>query len=495
MRTHRYLALFLSALAFLPVAHAGSNGNDGSGVIPSFEELLRKPLSLADALNIAAEQNAVILAAKKDVEARFGIAVQVRAIVLPKVLAETAYLFQQDSLIEQNQNRDIPSTQITLPAIPLFGVDRRTVELGGGTLAKVNNQAWTSDVRILQSLYEGGRMLSALRQDKLIREQAMVDFQTVLSDVLVDVRVAYDDAQLAALQIKLREQSVGLLGGILGKIQEQRKVGVVTEFEELRAKVEQDNALTPLAIARQDLVIAKQRLVQLMGYDEPPETANSLPLVLSTPLRALPYDGGLDNAIVNAEHQRTELASIRIAGKLGDEAIIVAKSGYKPSVQAFAGYEAISRLQSRNIGDPYTGAFAGVQMSWAIFDGFFTSGRVAEAIARRGQIAHNMDELARLIGLQVRSEWERMVAARNILNVQAGNIESAVRSLDLSNVRFNTGIGSQVEVLSAQTALTDARDFHAVALHNYSVAYSRLLRATGEDMQLSRGAPAAHAER
>jgi len=48
-----------------------------------------------------------------------------------------------------------------------------------------------------------------------------------------------------------------------------------------------------------------------------------------------------------------------------------------------------------------------------------------------------------------------------------------------------TGIGSQVEILSAQTALTDARDFYAVALRNYSVAYSELLRATGEDMLAS----------
>jgi outer membrane protein TolC len=75
-----------------------------------------------------------------------------------------------------------------------------------------------------------------------------------------------------------------------------------------------------------------------------------------------------------------------------------------------------------------------------------------------------------------------MVEARNILNAQGANVESGIRAEDLASTRFFTGIGSQVEVLSAQTALTDARDFYASALRNYSVAYSQLLRATGEDM-------------
>ena len=71
---------------------------------------------------------------------------QVRSIVLPKVLAEVGYAISQDSLIEANENNN------------------------GGPL--INNQTWSSDVRVVQSIFEGGRLLSALRQDKLIREQA-----------------------------------------------------------------------------------------------------------------------------------------------------------------------------------------------------------------------------------------------------------------------------------------------------------------------------------
>src|SRR5262249_46729433 len=43
---------------------------------------LTHPLSLADALNVALEQNGVILKAKNDLEASYGVVVQTRAITL-----------------------------------------------------------------------------------------------------------------------------------------------------------------------------------------------------------------------------------------------------------------------------------------------------------------------------------------------------------------------------------------------------------------------------
>jgi outer membrane protein len=473
----RSIALIVLTFGFVLFARGGGierNRGVPRFAVPTFGELLRHPLSLVEAVNIAAAQNAVILAAQKEVEARYGVAIQVRAIVLPKLVESASYDYHSDSLIERTE---VPSFRLLIPQL---GIDKT---IGGGLGPLTNNQVWNSDLRVVQSIYEGGRLMSALRQTKLIREQALLDFQTALSDVLLQVRIAYDDALLAAAQIKLREQEVDLLGSILEKIHEQAIVGVVSDFAELRGQVDQNNALTPLATARQDFVIAKQHLLQLMGYDVPILSANDVALELSTPLRALKYEQDLPAALVTAERQRTELASIYLSGKLADEAVIVAKSGNKPSVQAFAAYDAISRVQSRDPGDPLTGGLVGGQVTWPIFDGFLTRGRVMEAVAKRGQVAHNTDELSRQITLQVRTAWVRMVETRNILNIQSSNVDIAVRSVDLAQTRYFTGIGSEVELLDAQRALTDARIFYANALRDYSVAYSEMLRATGEDLR------------
>src|SRR5947209_18892004 len=122
---------------------------------------------------------------------------------------------------------------------------------------------------------------------------------------------------------------------------------------------------------------------QLVSDDVPANAAIPLSLAMRTLLRSPAYDANLAGALGIAEQQRTELASLAVARKLGDEAIITARAGYFPSVKAFAGYDAVSRVQARDPTDPLYGGLAGVQLSWAIFDGMFTAGRVQEARGRR----------------------------------------------------------------------------------------------------------------
>src|SRR5690606_13896787 len=109
---HPVLALLVCISGYAPLAHGGGPVRVRTSTIPSFEALLRQPLSLEEALNIAAEQNSRIRAAKADVLAHFGVAIQVRAIVFPKVIASADYVIRQDSLIEQNQNRKLPEFKL-----------------------------------------------------------------------------------------------------------------------------------------------------------------------------------------------------------------------------------------------------------------------------------------------------------------------------------------------------------------------------------------------
>ena len=66
-------------------------------------------------------------------------------------------------------------------------------------------------------------------------------------------------------------------------------------------------------------------------------------------------------------------------------------------------------------------------------------------------------------------------------------VKTARRSLDLSNIRYTEGAGTQIDVLDAQSALTEAHGQYVDALRDYSVARARLIRATGADLQWSYG--------
>jgi outer membrane protein len=444
---------------------------------------LRRPLSKVEALNLALTNNGTIRQAQKEVEAAEGIAIQTRAILFPKLLSAATYMVRQDSLIEANRNRTIAPVQVDLPEVAALGLADSSLSVGGGQSSKVNNQFWDGEIRIVQSIYEGGRMLSAVRSARLIREQAWLSFQSTVADTLLSVANAYDDALGRAKQVEVREQQVTFLIKYRDDTKARFEAGTVPEFDVIRQEVEVANGTAQLVEAQGGYRVAKQKLVELLGYDLPTTVTDNLPLHLTTALVARPYPQDLSAALAMALQNRTEIAALETEERLRDEAIITAKAGAKPSVQAFAGYELTSRGGTRNVGDYVNGGLAGVQMSWPIFDGFLTKGRVDEAKARRGKASEAKAETTRTVELQVRSAWSDLRAANSILTAQTENIKKAVRALELATSRYNVGTGTQIDVLNAQTALTDARGSYVDALRNYSVARATLVRATGEGLQ------------
>ena len=242
-------------------------------------------------------------------------------------------------------------------------------------------------------------MLSAARSARLIREQALLEFQSTVADTLLSVANAYDDSLRRAKQVEVREQQVKFLTEYRDDTKARFEAGTVPEFDVIRQEVEVANGTAELVQAQGDYRVAKQTLVELLGYDLPTDITDNLPLNLTTPLVARPYPHNLSAALAMAIQNRTEIAALEKEERLRDENIITAKAGAKPSVQAFAGYQLTSRVQTRNAGDYVNGALAGVQMSWPIFDGFLTKGKVDEAKARRGKAAEAKAETTRVIAI------------------------------------------------------------------------------------------------
>ena len=69
-----------------------------------------------------------------------------------------------------------------------------------------------------------------------------------------------------------------------------------------------------------------------------------------------------------------------------------------------------------------------------------------------------------------------------MLESQKKVVEQAEEALRLATARSEAGTGTQLDVLGAQTSLTEARTTQIVALHDYSVARARLERAIGQNL-------------
>jgi outer membrane protein TolC len=415
---------------------------------------ITRPLSLTDCLNIALSQNGTILKAGNDLDAQYGVVVQTRAVALPQVQATGQY---KDT-------------------------DPRAIESFPGLSQPHEN--WNAGVQIVQSIYEGGKMVAALQAASATKKQALAQYQTVITDTLLAVRLAYYDVLLAAQQITVNEASVNLLQKELDDQQSRYNAGTVPKFNVLRAEVALANERPALIQARNNYRIAKNNLSNLLGYNLPRDIWEDIPLNLTDTLDATPYQVDLPTAIQQALGRRTELVALRQTAELQRLGVVNAKAGYKPTVQVFAGYNWYNAQFTPpvEITHDINGWNAGAQMSWDIFDGMLTHGKIVQARALYDKSKTDLDDRARQIELEVRTAYSGFIMAREVLDSQLKVQEEAEEALREASARADAGTGTQLDVLDAQTSLTQARTTEVQALHDYDAARARLERAIGEEM-------------
>lgn len=429
-------------------AMAGTDTNDASWI--------SRPLSLVDAMNIALQQNAAISEARNDLESSYGLVVQTRAVALPQLTASGQYK----------------------------AVDSHDIENFPGNPYSVPNQNWNAGFQLTQSIYAGGKLIAAIRAANATKQQALAQYQTAVQDALLNVQVAYYDVLLAAQQITVHEASVNLLQKELEDQQHRYNAGTVPRFNVLQADVSLANERPNLIQARNNYRISKNNLSNLLGYNLPHEIWENIPLQLTDKLEAIPFDVNLPDAIEQAMNHRSELVALRKTVELQQLNIVSAKSGYKPSISVFGGYT-WNNSQFIDPGDlAYTlhGWNGGAEMNWDIFDGLATHGKVMQAKAEYEKSKTTLADEARQIELQVRTDYSDFIEAKEVLDSQKTVQAEAEEALREANARSEAGTGTQLDVLNAETSLTQARTTQIQALHDYETARARLERAIGSDL-------------
>ncbi|MDD4857458.1 MAG: TolC family protein, partial [Candidatus Krumholzibacteria bacterium] len=125
-------------------------------------------------------------------------------------------------------------------------------------------------------------------------------------------------------------------------------------------------------------------------------------------------------------------------------------------------------------------ASAGVQLQVPIFNGFRTRHQDAEAEANvRAALAHTAD-----VERQVAAEVEQALAGVRSSMEKIENSKVQVRraeaALSMAEAQYEAGVATNLDVLDAQTALSQAKLVRLRALYEYMIGVNALDRATGK---------------
>jgi outer membrane protein len=414
---------------------------------------LPSSLTLPDCLDLAMKQNPTILKAREEIRRTHGLIMEARAPAIPQVNGSGQY------------------EQIQKSAIDSFP--------GGSGIFRNQEQPWNAQIEISQLVYSGGKVRAALRAAKLSDRIAALGFEKAVADVILNVRTTFYQILLNKAQVEVREQSVTLLEQQLRDAQSRFDVGAVPRFNVLRAEVELANAKPPLIRSQNDLRISKESLVKLLAIDSRNQTNNFTPISFEGELVYVHRAWDLPVALQQALARRPELLQAEQQIGVAEANVKVASAGYKPSASLFANYGWHNSIFTNELDVLREGWTAGARVDWAIFDGMLTRGQVTQARAVLQEANLDYADTRRQVELEVRQAYSDYLQTLELIEAQKKTVEQAAESLRLAEARFRAGTGTQLDVLSAQTALTDARSNEVQALHDYNVAIATLERVTG----------------
>ena len=122
---------------------------------------------------------------------------------------------------------------------------------------------------------------------------------------------------------------------------------------------------------------------------------------------------------------------------------------------------------------------AGLQAQWNIFDGRATAGRVVQARSQLEQTKLTLAEATLSVEVQVRQAYSSLIEAWELVQASVKTVEQAQEALRLANVRYGAGTATQLDVLTSQVALTEARLNQLQAYYGYNVALVAMRQAIG----------------
>ena len=316
--------------------------------------------------------------------------------------------------------------------------------------------------------------LTLWRKYQAARETARAERATshsVREEVVLVVVSQYIATLRAEASVKASDARVALAEALHELATDLQKAGVGTGLDTLRANVELQNEKQRLLEAQAERTAGLYGLSRLLNLDprQEIELADAMEF-FDTPQPEL--NASLEQALaVRPEWQALE-AKLRAARDTRKGA----SAARLPSLR-FDGNWAYSGVSAAT-GIPVYNYQASVNVP------LFTGGRIHAEVARAGleiqKLEQQQADLRNEIAREVKTALVNLNAARSEVQLANLSVQLATEEVAQSRDRFQAGVSSNIEVITAQAALERANDNQIAAVYRFNQARAELARATGQ---------------
>jgi outer membrane protein len=424
-------------------------------------------LNLAGAVSRGVELNELVRSARASQASAEGQVVQARAGALPQVNGMLSYNRALASLF-QGLDFGFPPGDGEEPGENPFAA-----------LPFGQANTWMANLTISQPVYAAGRISTALDIARQVRLATALEVDEAETNVAMQVRQAYFQAVLAQEFVAIAREAYSLASAQLAQVELFRQQGTASEFDVLRARVERDNLEPQIVESQNARRLAELNLKRLIHVpaDQPVE--------LVTPLA--PELAEVDrDALRAALLRRPALRALEAVAQARAGAVRIARADRLPTVGANAtfSYQAFPNQLHPFATDWRRDWNVGLQVTVPVFDGFRTSGRVQQARAELTQAELQRELAQRGLEMELEVALGEFDGARAQIQARRATVAQARRALELAELRFRSGLATQLDISSARLMLEQARVNEAQSLFNYMNALARLERVSGGEIPL-----------
>lgn len=333
-----------------------------------------------------------------------------------------------------------------------------------------------ANVGLSQLVFDGTYLLG-LKASSVYKDLAVKSVTQSKQQVAENVTKAYYGILVNEKRQGLLALNVARLDTLLKETRELNKQGFVEKIDVQRLDVQANNLRTELENIDRLQALSYSLLKFQMGYpmEEPIRLSESLEKVELATFNTnaagdFNYANRIEYSILQTQENLAELDLKSIKAGYMPRLVLNANYGYN------AGANAFSDLVSKQWFD---NAAITVALQIPIFDGFSKKYKAVQSANNLQKVRQSYSLLKSSIDLQRSQASITMKNALESMKEQKANLDLANEISRVTRVKYQQGVGSNLEVLNAESSIKESQANYFTALYNALIAKVELEKANG----------------
>ncbi len=352
---------------------------------------------------------------------------------------------------------------------------QNSASIVNGLPAQAGTYTYNTGLSLNVDVFDGLRRLQRYRNAAATAEAANAGYTNQRFQVTLQTKQAFYNALATQELVRVAESQVRRAQQQLQISVDKLHAGSATRSDSLRSTVDYGNARIALLQAQANLATAQANLGRQVGIDS---------LVRAVPdstLPALPDSIGLRTAALDNSPQviQAQAQARAFGATVWDQ-----RSQYLPTLSV--SYS----TSSQGLTQPWQGFSAPnrnlnqlrFSLSWTIFNGFAREQQQTAAVVQRDIATARAEDTRRQVNAALTQQLAAAATAFEQIDIARANVAAATEDLRVQNERYRVGAATILDLLTSQTALTQAEVNLVQTRFNYLIARAQVEAVVGRTL-------------